>query len=186
MVCPSDADGLAGFESGRWNVDHDPSKPVDPCRFDGLSYKYTGWALTKNNIVLPGTDENEISNIDGGFIAEISNLLSSANRPPVGSFGAYDSDVTYTSGTGNQATVYRLREGIERFFITDINNPAASALAQSSIPISFDEVTTVAENFNHVPGGANVLYMDGHAEFLRYPSTFPVSVTWAYIYGMNG
>ena len=28
--------------------------------------------------------------------------------------------------------------------------------------------------FNHVPGGSNVLYMDGHVEFLRYPSKFPV------------
>lgn len=28
--------------------------------------------------------------------------------------------------------LYRFREGIERFFITDINNAAASALAQSS------------------------------------------------------
>nr|AUN37043.1 hypothetical protein [uncultured bacterium] len=30
------------------------------------------------------------------------------------------------------ATIYRLREGIERFYITDINNPAASAAAQSA------------------------------------------------------
>ncbi len=30
-----------------------------------------------------------------------------------------------------EQTIYRLREGIERFFITDINNPAASATAQS-------------------------------------------------------
>ena len=29
-------------------------------------------------------------------------------------------------------TLYRLREGIERFFITDINNPAGSAMAQSA------------------------------------------------------
>jgi len=28
----------------------------------------------------------------------------------------------------------------------------------------------VAEDFNHVPGGANVLYMDGHVEFLKYPN----------------
>jgi prepilin-type processing-associated H-X9-DG protein len=27
-----------------------------------------------------------------------------------------------------------------------------------------------AELFNHIPGGANVLYMDGHVEFQRYPT----------------
>ena len=28
--------------------------------------------------------------------------------------------------------------------------------------------------FNHVPGGANVLFLDGHVEFVRYPGKFPV------------
>jgi len=28
--------------------------------------------------------------------------------------------------------------------------------------------------FNHIPGGSNVLYMDGHAEFIRYPTRFPL------------
>jgi hypothetical protein len=36
-------------------------------------------------------------------------------------------------GNGNTDTIYRLREGIERFLITDINNPAASSKAQSEI-----------------------------------------------------
>ncbi len=31
--------------------------------------------------------------------------------------------------------LYRLREGVERFLITDINNPAASAIAQSTLPV---------------------------------------------------
>ena len=72
-------------------------------------------------------------------------------------------------------TVYRLKEGIERFFITDINNPAGSAQAQSEIPVMWDacqfRVMTPGGNasaFNHVPGGSNVLYMDCHVEFSRY------------------
>ena len=81
----------------------------------------------------------------------------------------------------------RLREGIERFFITDINNPAASALAQSSLPVMLDAIADrgiytaigYADNavvrFNHVPGGSNVLYMDGHVEFIRFGSKFPVA-----------
>ena len=72
-------------------------------------------------------------------------------------------------------TAYRLREGIERFFITDINNPAGSALAQSEIAIMFDQMSDKVDEFNHVPGGCNVLYMDGHVEFIKYPGKFPVS-----------
>ncbi len=26
---------------------------------------------------------------------------------------------------------------------------------------------------NHLPGGANVLYMDGHVGYIRYPGAFP-------------
>jgi prepilin-type N-terminal cleavage/methylation domain-containing protein/prepilin-type processing-associated H-X9-DG protein len=72
------------------------------------------------------------------------------------------------AGNGGSDTVYRLREGIERFMITDINNPAASAQAQSMLPIMLDQVATDITAFNHVPGGANVLFMDGHVEFQRY------------------
>jgi prepilin-type N-terminal cleavage/methylation domain-containing protein/prepilin-type processing-associated H-X9-DG protein len=78
------------------------------------------------------------------------------------------------------ANYKRLREGIERFFITDINNPAASATAQSTLPLMWDSYGR-ADNwdaaaqgqgavlaFNHVPGGCNVLYMDGHVAYKRY------------------
>ena len=69
--------------------------------------------------------------------------------------------------------VLRLREGVERFFITDINNPAGAALAQSKIPI-------VIEWPDHHPtetgkSGGNVLYMDGHVEFLTYPGKWPMT-----------
>ena len=83
---------------------------------------------------------------------------------------AADMDATVPAGVGNGGgtTVYRLREGIERFMITDINNAAASAQAQSSIFTFFDQIATVTSAFNHIPGGSNVLYMDGHVEFKKY------------------
>ena len=97
-------------------------------------------------------------------------------------------------GTGGGATIYRTREGIERFMITDINNPAGSAQSQSSIPVMMDslagQVNFVAKHnlqriqlFNHVPGGCNVLYMDGHAAFQKYPNgDFPCNApaAWAH------
>ncbi len=96
-----------------------------------------------------------------------------------------DMDRTVPAGAGNgggdSTTVYRLREGIERFLITDINNPAASATAQSEVFIMLDNVSVEVARFNHVPGGSNVLYMDGHVEFVRYPQTAPVTRSMAAI-----
>jgi len=66
--------------------------------------------------------------------------------------------------------------------ITDINNPAAGAMAQSELAVLWDGIASGGANFmvmNHVPGGCNVLYMDGHVEFLRYPGAFPVTRSFA-------
>lgn len=78
-------------------------------------------------------------------------------------------------GNAGGPTVYRLRQGIERFLITDINNPAAGAKAQSQIFVMFDNVAQTAIQFNHIPGGSNVLYMDGHVSFVRYPGPPPLN-----------
>jgi len=102
-------------------------------------------------------------------------------------------------GVGGGSTVYRLKEGIERFMITDINNPAGSAKAQSSIPVMLDTFSGVRgekggvraqiSSFNHLPGGCNVLFMDGHVEFIKYTArpgdTFPVS-EWIAVDGLGG
>ena len=76
--------------------------------------------------------------------------------------------------SGITVTAQRLREGIERFLITDINNPAGSAQAQSTSLVMWDNSYTNngapgTNNFNHVPGGANALFMDGHVEWAKYP-----------------
>jgi prepilin-type processing-associated H-X9-DG protein len=47
-------------------------------------------------------------------------------------------------------------------------------------------VSSTVSNFTHVPGGSNVLYMDGHVEFVRYPGTYPVTRTWAWLIGNIG
>ncbi len=83
-------------------------------------------------------------------------------------------------------TTYRLREGIERFFITDINNPAGSAVAQSEVAVMWDLISARPANFNHVPGGSNVLFMDGHVQFVRYPDSMcPVNEAFAVVGYVN-
>lgn len=87
-------------------------------------------------------------------------------------------------GTGGGKTVYRLKEGIERFMIQNINDPSLTAQAQSEIFIMWDQVSTSQSAFNHVPGGSNVLYMDGHTEFVKYPGKAPVSRNVAEVLGL--
>ena len=113
-------------------------------------------------------------------VAAVSAVVNFANGTPWNSF---EGDISYTSDAGVGVTIYRLREGIERFMITDINNPAGSAKAQSEISVMWDMAWTPLASdgwsyFNHVPGGGNVLYMDGHVEFLRYPSECPTCLPY--------
>ena len=88
-------------------------------------------------------------------------------------------------GNGGGRCVYHLREGVERFMITDINNPAGSAHAQSVIYIMFDTLGAGANlgYFNHIPGGCNVLYLDGHVAFCKYPNDIPCVDTLAELIG---
>ncbi len=84
-----------------------------------------------------------------------------------------DLNVGAPYGNGGGSTVYRLKDGIERFLITDINNAGAANTSQSSLFVMFDQLSTNPSMFNHVPGGSNVLYMDGHVEFLKYQKLGP-------------
>jgi prepilin-type N-terminal cleavage/methylation domain-containing protein/prepilin-type processing-associated H-X9-DG protein len=88
---------------------------------------------------------------------------------------------------GGGDIIYRLREGIERFLITDIHNPAASAMASSRVPVLWDHVTTEVISVAHLPGGINVLYLDGHVRFLTYPgAVFPATQDHARSSGRYG
>jgi prepilin-type N-terminal cleavage/methylation domain-containing protein/prepilin-type processing-associated H-X9-DG protein len=93
-------------------------------------------------------------------------------------WGWYDQD-----GSELPGSYTRTREGVERFMITDINNPASGTMAASSLPIMLDAWATPSTDgtnqqayarFNHIPGGSNVLYMDGHVEFVKYGAGMPV------------
>jgi prepilin-type processing-associated H-X9-DG protein len=97
---------------------------------------------------------------------------------------------SYTLPSGMNATFHRLREGIERFFITDINNPGGSAAAQSELVVMYDEAQMSGGawmRYNHVPGGVNVLFMDGHVAFgKKDDGTSWVTNEFAYTTGTSG
>ncbi len=175
MVCPSDA----GADVSQWHCGGVAEASICPCRFDTMSYFYLGWAVQPEFYLAAGVDENVNPPTPASFNSDFTTAL--AGLFSTGAVSENDEDI----GLGDN-TIYRLREGIERFFISDINNPAATAVAQSELAVMYDFVSTTVEEFNHIPGGANVLYMDGHVKFLRYPDTFPASRTWAYLVGDFG
>lgn len=182
FLCPSDSTARGKFEGGRWNNLEDPNQPLNPCAFDDLSYIYFGWAWSPGLIAADANNVNPpfpaITDINIDFVAFYKEVDDLDGTPAIVDIVDKDRSYEFTSGT-----LYRMREGIERFFITDINNPAASAQAQSEISVIFDQVSTEVDQFNHVPGGSNVLYMDGHVEFIRYPGEWPITTIVAAIDG---
>ncbi len=132
---------------------------------EAISYFYmpkvldAEWTATLENVVL---------------LSEVLNDRAQSTR---------GQDIDQTLFEGETVTAFHLREGIERFLITDINNPSASAQAQSTVPIMWDHASTqegsvLATEFNHLPGGSNLLYLDGHVDFVRYPAPDGAEATW--------
>lgn len=189
MACPSDSDGDF-MEQGTFNLNDDPNGSFLPCNVTYLSYHYMPWIVTDELFVAPGVDPNQLpfdaaSDLHPAYLGAVIQLFvvsypgwqAGSND---GSF--FDDDLSIGSDTG-----FRIREGVERFLITDINNPASSAQAQSEVYLMYDEIAkTAANTFNHLPGGGNVLYLDGHVEFLRYPGKTPASVAWASVSDLTG
>jgi len=161
-MCPSDVDNSDEFYNGGPHgtglFNDAQGRPIVEC-FDGISYTYLGWAILNDAEVTAGADL--VVSVIGGSVSTDDDY-SITGHPVLGDH-----------------TFYRLREGIERFFVSDINNPAATAVAQSEVPVQWDFLTPDPSGFNHIPGGCNVLYMDGHVKFIRYPGEFPVTETYA-------
>jgi len=177
----------------------DGDNATDGQRSASQSYAYLGWVFDKLEEDDPVLPLAALATVAGGLgltpptstdptSAQLAVWLTGigssvqANLSPAGFSDAADSDVdvsgvkaaygiTQIVGNGNVDTIYGLREGIERFLITDINNPAATARAQSETFIMLDKLSTEVENFNHLPGGSNVLFLDGHVDYLRYSAT---------------
>lgn len=113
-------------------------------------------------------------------------LNAGAGDTPPGSstwaeMGPFASGPTLAIPSFGNVQAQLLREGVERFLITDINNPGASSKAQSEVIVMYDttrgffgtpgtEGALDINEFNHVPGGGNILFMDGHVEFVKYPA----------------
>ncbi|MBI5091099.1 MAG: hypothetical protein HZB26_01495 [Candidatus Hydrogenedentes bacterium] len=159
-------DAVGHLDGGSTSVYHAPPPGADLtlCMFKPLAETYAVFPytveFTKFVAGASGTDPNSPGDsMDRAYKLLLGEYLSSS----------------LTTANGN--TIYRLKDGIERFLITDINNPAAGAQAQSNIYYMSDFVSQIDQaadpteglKFNHLPGGANLMFLDGHVEFVKYP-----------------
>ena len=189
MVCPSDQDGQDRWNKGRWHTDNELDLPWNPCRLDDLSYIYLGWALRPQDYLLDLNQDNEpyVPGVTGSvaFVTEYLTRLATVEALPDDGTAEQDArwlafqSLTFDHEVRGNVSVHHLKEGVERYFITDINRPGAAVVAQSELAVLYDEVNAIVKHFSHVPGGCNVLYMDGHVAWLKYPTKYPASVSWA-------
>ena len=197
LICPSDADTKVDDlkdANGDWDFYRDPWK-------GGLSYIYIGGMFDLlQKPYMPPVDINLFSNLSavssalnldvpaGGMVARqfgefanglLGEMVSKITQQPGGvilrELADWDVEVPVGFGNGGGDTIYRLKEGNERFMITDVNNPQTSAMAQSTIFAYMDLFGNLSgiKYFNHVPGGCNVLFMDGHVDWVPYVPPAP-------------
>ncbi len=202
--CPSDAtsppENFLDCPGATWCTG--PDGTLNPMEFDDRSYVYYAYAAEDCYAWLGVIGQTLYDEMVGGFstveqfVTELEKDLNVDSATLLGILPTYyaeeaaqiealmgESLEIYGSGGGSVA--YRLREGIERFLISDINNPAASAVAQSELPAMWDQIDE-DEDFSHIPGGCNVLYVDGHVEWQRYPSANRRDHPVTYLNGVMG
>ncbi len=156
------------------------------------SYGYFGW-VTANNHAIEGIrlgwsrHRNTNCNVGSGGLCDYGvdidlNQFNVYNQRRNNYSDDHPDDEVFARGSSGGPILFHPRDGIERFFVTDINNPAGSAQAQSSVPMMMDGLgwrpsgrVKMVDTFNHVPGGCNVLFMDGHVDFIKYPGKYPVT-----------
>ena len=135
---------------------------------DLRSYKYRGVYIASSWMNISQADYTLIGNIVQ--TARVDASTDSGTSNSIGAWVNRNSNFTYHL-SNQDVQIGRLKEGIERFSITDINNPGASGNAQSAIVVMYDWVSAndggegKVGKYNHVPGGCNILYMDGHVEW---------------------
>lgn len=168
LICPSAAsaigDALNTYDAGNVGSDNYVDTPgftnsgvIEPCEFLGHPYTYLGWAFS-----------NEMFQTADQASAFYANIQDFGTRIYEDSYRVKEDWEFAVAHPGGYDRALRLREGIERFFVTDINNAGASAMAQSQLVVMLDNIADAAESYNHVPGGANLLFADGHVEFAKF------------------
>lgn len=174
LLCPSDGEY---FVEGRlesnlqmpvgpgWNASNFHNPVRNKATFVHMpDYSYVYWGYMINP-----ADAATTPDVDA-LALKLVNI-----HPDAVNFTTRWSDLEVTLPTwADPITLHRLRNGIERIMITDINSPAAGSHSASEVAVIWDHVSRRGGAFympdrNHLPLAANVSFLDGHVEWGRYP-----------------
>jgi prepilin-type N-terminal cleavage/methylation domain-containing protein/prepilin-type processing-associated H-X9-DG protein len=183
LLCPTDFVTRKEQESSYLESWVDENGIVDVGRLEregDVSYQYLGWAIWSNDYLHDGTgDSTEV-------LAAIAEALDYAKTHMKTDAFPPDQDIVFPDGHPNPDVRFgrfpRLTDArVPRGFpvlITD-PDPSHGIPSQSEIAVMWDKIRPDRSGFNHSPRGSNVLFADGHVEFVQYPGEFPMSDLFA-------
>jgi prepilin-type processing-associated H-X9-DG protein len=125
-------------EDVNWDTTDDPTIMIDD-----QSYFYLGYAITNQDELQAFAQAYKQQIADDGTFAE--------NLP-----------VPEGTGTAGTNTLHRLREDLHARLNSDNTNNIEAASFDAKLPL------LIERNGHHEPPGGNVLYFDGHVEYIKH------------------
>lgn len=145
---------------------------LEPCEVYEHPYIYFGWMLSPSML----NTEDSLDRFEHALVEGHDSLVHRLEEEPMLAHQDWELEEPIHPEYPFDR-IFRFREGNERMFITDIDNITHAYHAQSAVPVLWDAISGESpSHFNHVPGGCNILYMDGHVEwrsYVRDPLTSP-------------
>ena len=177
LLCPSDS---AAGRDNPLKVVRD--KGTGTCPYVGEitqgdeSYIYIGYVMDRVEDTDPAYDSSIIAGAPAGtpLVGQMLSIFIQWTFPvnildsDPSNDAAMDQTLTVGVPFGNAGgdKISRIKEGVERFLITDINNVAASSRAQTTLPVCWDTIAT------------NLLRPTGTSIYTITPPEAAMSSTW--------
>ena len=199
LGCPSDPtyDPKQSFRLASvtgWHTGMGIGDPHPDC-VAPTSYAYSGALIISDSNMIAGL--SSITQVATSLDWSNNYVTTDTGNRPVNSWRHVQINIAsfgFTgSGNADGDFLFQLGPGVERFLMTDVNTAqvgaslaAAANAGSGQVPVIWDQVSTDISEFSHVPAGQNILFLDGHVEFVRYTTsndTFPSTPLYATVNG---